>query len=102
MTKLVTFTMTDGEALDVRMALNAAAMDWGDRARDARERGKVQAAQSCERIRAEYGALWDRLYVAEHGVPFDYRSQAEKEATAAFDPAPDSPPRLDFVNCRGE
>ena len=80
--KTVHFTLTDDEALDVRMALNAAAMSWGDRAREARERGEVQAALSCERIRAELGALWDRLYVAEHGVAFDYRSQAEKEATA--------------------
>ena len=70
--KTVHFTLTDDEALDVRMALNAAAMSWGDRAREARERGEVQAALSCERIRAELGALWDRLYLAEHGVAFPY------------------------------
>ena len=70
--KTVVLTMTDSEALDVRMALNSAAMSWGERAREARERGEPQAAASCERIRAELGALWDRLFEAEHGVPFAY------------------------------
>ena len=74
--KTVVLTMTDSEALDVRMALNMASMHWGEQATEARNAGKVQEAQSCERIRAEYGALWDRLYLAETGEAFDYQRDA--------------------------
>jgi hypothetical protein len=70
--KTVTLTMTDSEALDVRMALNMASSHWGDEATKARKAGNAQEAQSCEDIRAGYGALWDRLFEAEHGVPFAY------------------------------
>jgi hypothetical protein len=87
--KPVILTMTDSEALDVRMALNMASIHWGDKATEARKAGKAQEAQSCEAIRAEYGALWDRLFKAEHGHAFDYQGDdwrndviAAREATA--------------------
>ena len=65
MEKTVTLTLTVGEAIDVRMALNAAAMQWGDLARASREAGNVQEAETRERIRASYGALWDKIAAAQ-------------------------------------
>jgi hypothetical protein len=66
MEKTVTLTLTQGEAIDVRMALNAASSDWGARAQLAREQGKAQEAQSCESIRASYCALWERIAAAQN------------------------------------
>jgi hypothetical protein len=77
MTKLVTLTLTADEALDVRMALNAASMSWGERASAAREAGNYQEALSCEDIRAGYGKLWARVQMAQDGVRFDHEAPAE-------------------------
>jgi hypothetical protein len=44
--KTVILTMTDSEALDIRMALNMASIHWGDKATEARKAGKAQEAQS--------------------------------------------------------
>ena len=71
MDKLVTLTLTDDECLDVRMALNSASMEWGERAEAARKLGNRQEAQSCEDIRAGYGALWVKVQTAQDGVAFD-------------------------------
>jgi hypothetical protein len=50
------------------MALNSAAMAWGERAKLAREMGNDQEAQSCERIRRQHGELWDRIDAAQRAL----------------------------------
>jgi hypothetical protein len=71
MDKLVNLTLTDDEALDMRMALNAAAISWGERATAARNAGNRQEADTCERIREGLGKLWERVQVAQDGAAFD-------------------------------
>jgi hypothetical protein len=66
--RTVIVALTTSEALDVRMALNSAAMAWGDRAKLAREMGNAQEAQSCERIRRQHGELWDRIDAAQRAL----------------------------------
>jgi hypothetical protein len=66
--RTVIVALTTSEALDVRMALNSAAMAWGDRAKLAREMGNAQEAQSCERIRRQHGELWDRIDTAQRAL----------------------------------
>ena len=84
MNKLVTLTLTDDEALDVRMALNAASVAWGEKAQLARASGNRQEAESCEAIRAGYGALWERVQMAQDGVRFDHKAPARLERKAGF------------------
>jgi hypothetical protein len=62
MDKLVTLTLTDSECLNMRFALNAAAMEWGEKARAARN---DEDAATCERIREDYGRLWDMVNAAQ-------------------------------------
>jgi hypothetical protein len=66
MSKLVTLTLTDGEAIDMRLALNAASTEWGVKAEAARKLGDHNGAGTCERIRASYGALWEKVAAAQH------------------------------------
>jgi hypothetical protein len=91
--------MTDSEALDIRMALNMASIHWGDKATEARKAGKAQEAQSCEDIRAEYGALWDRLFKAEHGVPFAYEATDKARAEAMSSPDVIAVDKCGYVGC---
>jgi hypothetical protein len=69
MTKLVTLTLTDSDCLNMRLALNAAAMDWGDKASAHRERGEDFDARVCENIRSEYHRLWDAVNAAQEAAP---------------------------------
>lgn len=61
----VTLTLTDDECLDVRMALNATSSFWGEKATAARNEGNDVDAATCERIRAKYGQLWERVHNAQ-------------------------------------
>jgi hypothetical protein len=65
MSKLVKLELTDTECLSVRMALNECAMAWGDKASAARNAGNDEDAATCERIRADYGRLWNMVNVAQ-------------------------------------
>jgi len=93
MTRLVKLSLTDSECLSLRLALNATAMEWGDKASAARKAGYDQDAATCELIRADYQRLWNMVNEAQEapGRAHDwlYRrdgatrpSLAEKEATA--------------------
>jgi hypothetical protein len=92
MNKLVKLSLTDSECLSVRMALNECAIAWGDKASAARKAGNEEDAATCERIRADYGRLWNMVSVAQEarGRTQDWlyrradndRSLAKKEATA--------------------
>lgn len=75
---VVTLTLTDDECLDVRMALNAASSYWGEKAATARNEGNDVDAATCERIRAKYGQLWERV----HSAQVQAKAQAEAEARA--------------------
>jgi hypothetical protein len=65
MDKLVTLTLTDSDCLSLRLALNATAMEWGDKASAARKAGDDVDAATCERIRSDYHRLWDVVNVAQ-------------------------------------
>jgi|HubBroStandDraft_4_1064222.scaffolds.fasta_scaffold13930_8 hypothetical protein len=65
MAKLVKLELTDTECLSVRMALNECGMAWGDKASAARNAGNDEDAATCERIRADYGRLWDMVNEAQ-------------------------------------
>ena len=69
MSKIVTLTMTDDDCLNMRLALNAAAMNWGDKASAHRDRGEDFDARVCERIRSEYHRLWELVNVAQEAAP---------------------------------
>jgi hypothetical protein len=65
MNKLVTLTLTDSDCLNMRMALIATAMHWGDVASAHRAAGDDVDAATCERIRADYHRLWDMVNAAQ-------------------------------------
>jgi hypothetical protein len=69
MAKLVNLTLTDGDCLNVRMALNATAIHWGDLATAARNEGRKVDADTCERIRTEYHQLWEAVNAAQEAAP---------------------------------
>jgi hypothetical protein len=66
--KLVTLTLTDDDCLNVRMALNATAIHWGEVATAARNEGRQIDADTCERIRSDYHRLWDAVNVAQEAA----------------------------------
>jgi hypothetical protein len=69
MDKLVNLTLTDDECVDVRMALNCAAMSWGDRASAALARGDKIDADTCQNIRSGYHQLWEKVAAAQEAPP---------------------------------
>jgi hypothetical protein len=68
MDKLVTLVLTDTDCLNVRLAVNAAAILWGDKASAHRERGEDFDARVCENIRSEYHRLWDAVNAAQEAA----------------------------------
>jgi len=65
MTKLVKLELTDTDCLSLRLALNATAMEWGDKASAARKAGDDVDAATCERIRSDYHRLWNVVNEAQ-------------------------------------
>lgn len=65
MSKLVTLVLTDTDCLSLRLALNATAIDWGEKASAARKAGNDEDAATCERVRSDYHRLWDVVNVAQ-------------------------------------
>jgi hypothetical protein len=65
MTKLVKLELTDTDCLSLRLALNAAAMQWGDKASTARKAGDGVDAATCELIRSDYHRLWELVNAAQ-------------------------------------
>jgi hypothetical protein len=88
MTKLVNLSLTDSECLNLRFALNAAAMEWGDKARAARGAGEDVDAATCERIRSDYHRLWDMVNEAQEAPgrvqDWLYRREAASRAAPAI------------------
>lgn len=80
MTKLVTLVLTDTDCLSLRLALNATAMEWGDKASAARKAGDDVDAATCERIRSDYGRLWDMVNVAQEAGGRTHDWTARREA----------------------
>jgi hypothetical protein len=68
MAKLVTLTLTDDDCLNVRMALNATAIEWGYKASAHRAKGEDVDAATCERIRSQYHRLWEAVNVAQEAA----------------------------------
>jgi hypothetical protein len=89
MRKLVTLTLTADDCLNVRLALNATAMHWGEVATVARNEGRKVDADTCERIRSDYHRLWELVNVAQEAAPdprlawFDAPLPATEAATGA-------------------
>ena len=81
MDKLVTLVLTDDDCLNVRMALNATAMHWGELATEARQKGEQVDADTCERIRSDYHRLWDAVNAAQETA----KSAAPDARLAWFD-----------------
>jgi hypothetical protein len=65
MSKLVKLELTDTDCLSLRLALNAHAMEWGDKASVARKAGDDVDAATCERVRSDYHRLWDMVNEAQ-------------------------------------
>jgi hypothetical protein len=89
MTKLVTLTLTDSDCLSLRCALNATAMEWGDKASAARKAGDDVDAATCERIRSDYHRLWDVVNEAQEArgrvKDWIYRQPSPDARLAWFD-----------------
>jgi len=89
MTKLVTLTLTDTDCLSLRLALNATAMEWGDKASAARHAGNDVDAATCERVRSDYHRLWDMVNVAQEAPgrvqDWNYRQPSTDARLAWFD-----------------
>ena len=68
MNKLVTLTLTDSDCLSLRLALNATAMEWGDKASAHRAKGEEVDARTCESIRSDYHRLWEAVNVAQEAA----------------------------------
>jgi hypothetical protein len=65
MAKLVKLELTDSDCLSLRLALNATAMEWGEKASAHRANGEDLDARTCESIRSDYHRLWDMVNVAQ-------------------------------------
>jgi hypothetical protein len=92
MSKLVNLTLTDYDCLTVRLALNGAAMEWGEKASAYRKAGQDQEAATCERIRSDYHRLWEAVNVAQEAAPDNApvptgRTWKEVDAALASDKA---------------
>ena len=85
--KLVTLVLTDGECLTVRMALNAAGMEWGNRSAAARKAGDDVDADTCERLRADHSRLWELVQGAQEagGRAPDWMARREAPGDGASD-----------------
>lgn len=86
MTRLVTLTLTDGECLTVRMALNAVGMEWGNKAAAARAAGDGDDADTCERLREDHSRLWVLVQGAQEagGRQPDWLARRGATADAMF------------------
>jgi hypothetical protein len=87
MTKLVNLTLTDDDCLNVRMALNATAIHWGELATAARNEGDRIGAATCERIRSDYHRLWELVNAAQECCAF-HASGGDRELSCGGDTAP--------------
>jgi hypothetical protein len=87
MTKLVTLTLTDDDCLNVRLALNATAMEWGDKASAHRASGAEFDARVCEEIRSEYHRLWEAVNVAQEAPEAPGAQEAVNAAQEAVNVA---------------
>jgi hypothetical protein len=83
MSQIVNLTLTDHDCLNMRLALNAAAMEWGDKARAYRRLGDAEQAATCELIRSEYHRLWELVNVAQEEAPIAPRPLGELLGDAA-------------------
>ena len=97
MAKLVNLTLTDDDCLNVRMALNATAIHWGELATAARNEGRKVDADTCERIRSDYHRLWEAVNVAQEAAP-DPLPATEAATGAALREAYEAEPRKACVN----
>jgi hypothetical protein len=70
MNKLVKLELTDTDCLSLRLALNATAMEWGDKASAHRAKGENVDAATCERIRSDYHRLWELVNAAQECCAF--------------------------------
>jgi hypothetical protein len=93
MTKLVTLVLTDTDCLSLRLALNAHAMEWGEKASAARKEGNEEDAATCERVRSDYHRLWDLVNVAQEagGREPDWLARREAEMAILNAVIPDEP-----------
>ena len=89
MTKLVNLTLTDDDCLNVRMALNATAIHWGERATAARNEGDRIGADTCERIRSDYHRLWELVNAAQECCAF-HASGGSRELSCGGDAITDA------------
>ena len=87
MAKLVNLTLTDDDCLNVRMALNATAMHWGELATVARNEGDRIGADTCERIRSDYHRLWELVNAAQECCAF-HASGGDRALSCGGDTAP--------------
>ena len=62
---VVTLTLSDDDCLNMRLALNMTACEWGDKAMEHRPAWRTLDADTCQRLRAKYHALWERVHDAQ-------------------------------------
>ena len=77
MSYTVTLTLSEDDCLNMRLALNMTACEWADKAMEHRQRGEPVDADTCERLRAKYHALWERVHDAQRAAEL-----ARRERTA--------------------
>jgi hypothetical protein len=96
MYKTVNLTLTEVDCLNMRMALNATAIQWGEKAGDYRKAGNDREAATCERIRSEYNRLWERVRAAQHAA----QDAAQDARLAWFEPSRAAyPDKCGYVGC---
>jgi hypothetical protein len=82
---VITLTLSDDDCLNMRLALNMTACEWGDKAMEHRQRGEPVDADTCERLRAKYHALWERVHAAQRLAEAEARAD-DMFASEARDP----------------
>lgn len=85
--------------------------DWADKSLEHIQAGESDDAATCQRLRAKYHALWERVHNAQQLAEAEARAD-DMFASEARDPFANTAqweasikrgrPRLDFVNNRGE
>jgi hypothetical protein len=83
-TQSITITLSEDEALSVRLALNLTACEWADKAMAHDAAGERDDYDTCQRLRAKYHALWERVHDAQRAAEAAELARRERAADDMF------------------
>jgi hypothetical protein len=85
MSYTVTLTLSEDDCLNMRLALNMTACEWADKSLGHIQAGESDDAATCQRLRAKYHALWERVHDAQRLAEAEARAD-DMFASEARDP----------------